>query len=76
MYPSANDSFQAVPVAAVLATFGWHVVAVVYEDLPYGSGILPALAGMMQGVDASIIDRAVVPTLRQICFVGAANGHL
>ncbi|CAD6249184.1 unnamed protein product [Miscanthus lutarioriparius] len=58
----ANDSFQAAPVAAVLAAFGWHAAAVVYEDSPYGSGILPALAGELQGVGARITDRAAVPS--------------
>ncbi|CAN6239210.1 unnamed protein product [Urochloa humidicola] len=55
-----NDSFQAAPVAAVLAAFRWHAAAVVYEDSPYGSGILPALAEALQGVGARITDRAAV----------------
>jgi len=58
----ANDSFQAAPVAAVLAAFGWHAAAVVYEDSPYGSGILPALAGALHSVGARIMDRAAVPS--------------
>ncbi|AQK75635.1 Glutamate receptor 2.7 [Zea mays] len=56
-----NDSFQAAPVAAALATFGWRAAVVVYEDSPYGSGILPALAGALQGVGVRIMDRAAVP---------------
>lgn len=58
----ANDSFQAAPVAAALAAFGWHAVVVVYEDSPYGSGILPALAGAMQGISARIMDHTAVPS--------------
>ncbi|CAN6245831.1 unnamed protein product [Urochloa humidicola] len=58
---AANDSFQAGPVAAVLAAFRWHAAAVIYEDSPYGSGILPALADALQGVGARITDRAAVP---------------
>ncbi|CAO2040413.1 unnamed protein product [Urochloa humidicola] len=59
---AANDSFQAAPVAAVLAAFRWHAAAVVYEDTPYGSGILPALSDTLQGVGARITDRAALPT--------------
>jgi glutamate receptor, ionotropic, plant len=59
---AANDSYQAAPVAAALAALGWHAAAVVYEESPYGSGILPALAGALQGVGASIAGRAAVPS--------------
>jgi len=58
---AANDSFQAAPVAAVLATFRWHAAVIVYEDSPYGSGILPALADALQGVGARIMERTAVP---------------
>ncbi|KAL6635260.1 hypothetical protein ACP70R_027931 [Stipagrostis hirtigluma subsp. patula] len=58
---AANDSFQAEPVAAVLAAFRWHAAVVVYEDSPYGCGILPALADALQGVGVRIMDRAAVP---------------
>lgn len=58
---AANDSFQAAPAAAVLSAFGWHAAAVVYEDSPYGSGILPALADALQGAGARITDRTAVP---------------
>ncbi|KAF0931128.1 hypothetical protein E2562_002487 [Oryza meyeriana var. granulata] len=58
---AANDSFQAVPVAAVLHAFRWRAAAVVYEDSPYGSGILPALADALQGIGAKVMDRTAVP---------------
>ncbi|CAL4967363.1 unnamed protein product [Urochloa decumbens] len=58
---AANDSFQAAPVAAVLAAFRWHAAAVLYEDSPYGSGMLPALADALQGVGARITERAALP---------------
>ncbi|CAL5019947.1 unnamed protein product [Urochloa decumbens] len=58
---AANDSFQAAPVAAILAAFRWHAAAVVYEDSPYGSGILPALADALQGVGARVMERAALP---------------
>ncbi|WVZ73359.1 hypothetical protein U9M48_021674 [Paspalum notatum var. saurae] len=66
---AANDFFQAAPVAAVLAAFTWQAAAVVYEDSPYGSGILPALADALQGVGARITDRAAVPS-------DASNDHI
>ncbi|KAM0930054.1 hypothetical protein ACQ4PT_001140 [Festuca glaucescens] len=60
---AANDSFQAAPVAAVLAAFGWRAAAVVHEDSPYGAGILPALADALQSTGvggAAIVDRTSV----------------
>ncbi|KAJ1281373.1 hypothetical protein BS78_04G301500 [Paspalum vaginatum] len=59
---AVNDSYQAAPVAAVLAAFTWQAAVVFYEDSPYGSGILPALADALQGVGARIVDRAAVPS--------------
>ncbi|KAM3244443.1 hypothetical protein ACQJBY_056025 [Aegilops geniculata] len=60
---AGNDSFQATPVAAVLASFGWRAVTVLHEDSPYGAGILPALADALQSVDsAAIVDRVPVPS--------------
>jgi ABC-type branched-subunit amino acid transport system substrate-binding protein len=66
---AANDSFQAAPVAAVLAAFRWHAAVVVYDDSPYGSGIIPALGDALQGVGARIMERAAVP-------VDADDGHI
>lgn len=60
---AANDSFQAAPVAAVLAAFGWRAAAVVHEDSPYGAGILPALADELQSTGvggAAIVGRVAV----------------
>ncbi|KAK1665282.1 hypothetical protein QYE76_053441 [Lolium multiflorum] len=59
---TANDSFQTAPVAAVLGAFNWRAAAVLYEDSPYGAGILPALADALQGVSTKIMDRASVPS--------------
>ncbi|XP_039808817.1 glutamate receptor 2.8-like isoform X4 [Panicum virgatum] len=66
---AANDSFQAAPVAAVLAAFRWHAAVVVYDDSPYGHGILPALADALQGIGARIMERTAVP-------VDADDGHI
>ncbi|XBI94809.1 hypothetical protein VPH35_031379 [Triticum aestivum] len=59
---AANDSFQTAPVAAVLGAFRWRAAVVVYEDTPYGTGILPALSDALQGVGAKIMDRTAVPS--------------
>lgn len=64
---AANDSLQALPLAAFLAAFGWRAVAVVHEDSPYGAGILPALADALvsasggSGSAAAITHRAALP---------------
>ncbi|KAL5207957.1 hypothetical protein ABZP36_032392 [Zizania latifolia] len=59
---AANDSFQTAPVAAILDVFRWRAAVVVYEDSPYGTGILPSLADALQGIGAKIMDRTAVPT--------------
>ncbi|KAF7080888.1 hypothetical protein CFC21_084887 [Triticum aestivum] len=62
---AANDSFQATPIAAVLASFGWRAVTVLHEDSPYCAGILPALADALQSVDSAaimVVDRVPVPS--------------
>ncbi|KAF7018440.1 unnamed protein product [Triticum aestivum] len=59
---AANDSFQTAPVAAVLGAFSWRAAVVVYEDTPYGTGILPALSDALQGVGTKIMDRTAVPS--------------
>ncbi|KAI4964246.1 hypothetical protein ZWY2020_006801 [Hordeum vulgare] len=60
---AANDSLQATPVAAVLASFGWRAAVVLHEDSPYGTGILPALADALQSVDSAVIvERVAVPS--------------
>jgi glutamate receptor, ionotropic, plant len=66
---AVNDSFQAAPIAALIAEFRWHAAVVVYEDSPYGAGILPAIADALQDVGAKIMDRAAVP-------LDAADDHL
>ncbi|KAF8689855.1 hypothetical protein HU200_041486 [Digitaria exilis] len=67
---AANDSFQAAPISAVLAAFRWHAAVVVYEDSPYGSGILTALSDELQVVSGTrLMERAAVP-------VDAGDDHI
>ncbi|CAM0943948.1 unnamed protein product [Alopecurus aequalis] len=71
----ANDSFQTAPVAAILGAFRWRAVAVLYEDSPYGTDILPTLADALQGVGAKIMDRMAVPSDATDARLDAALYH-
>jgi ABC-type branched-subunit amino acid transport system substrate-binding protein len=73
---AANDSFQTAAVAAVLSAFNWRAAAVLYEDSPYGTGILPALADALQGVGAEIMERAPVPSDADDARIDAVLYHL
>uniref|UniRef100_A0A0D9VLZ1 Glutamate receptor n=1 Tax=Leersia perrieri TaxID=77586 RepID=A0A0D9VLZ1_9ORYZ len=60
---AANDSLQTAPLAAVLDAFRWRAAAVIYEDSPYGGGILPSLADALQSIaGAKVMDRTAVAT--------------
>ncbi|KAK1643278.1 hypothetical protein QYE76_061083 [Lolium multiflorum] len=73
---AANDSFQTAPIAAILVAFGWRAAAVLYEDSPYGTDILPALADALQRVGAKIMDRTAVPSDATDARLDAALYHL
>ncbi|KAM0864336.1 hypothetical protein ACQ4PT_043950 [Festuca glaucescens] len=73
---AANDSFQTAPVAAILGAFKWGAAVVLYEDSPYGSGILPALADALQGVGTKIMDRASLPSDADDGRIDAVLYHL
>jgi ABC-type branched-subunit amino acid transport system substrate-binding protein len=73
---AANDSFQTAAVTAVLSAFNWRAAAVLYEDSPYGTGILPALADTLQGVGAEIMERAPVPSDADDARIDAVLYHL
>ncbi|KAM0844090.1 hypothetical protein ACQ4PT_057293 [Festuca glaucescens] len=73
---TANDSFQTLPAAAILGAFKWGAAVVLYEDSPYGSGILPALADAFQGVGAKIMDRASLPSDADDARIDAVLYHL
>ncbi|KAM0850299.1 hypothetical protein ACQ4PT_053152 [Festuca glaucescens] len=73
---AANDSFQTAPIAAILVAFRWRAAAVLYEDSPYGTDILPALADALQRVGAKIMDRTAVPSDATDARLDAALYHL
>lgn len=56
-----SDSFQVALVAAILDVFTWRTAIVVYEDSPYGAGILPALFYALQGYNTRIMDSVALP---------------
>ncbi|XP_072981090.1 glutamate receptor 2.7-like isoform X1 [Typha angustifolia] len=57
-----NDSAQAAPVAALIQSFGWRNVVLIYEDSDYGAGIVPSFVDALQSIDVRVPYRAVIPT--------------
>nr|CAD1827875.1 unnamed protein product [Ananas comosus var. bracteatus] len=55
---TANDSFQAAPIAAFLRAFSWREAVPVYEDSDYGAGLLPSLIDAFSLINARIPYRA------------------
>lgn len=58
---TANDSFQAAPIAAFLRAFSWREAVPIYEDSDYGAGLLPSLIDAFSLINARIPYRAVLP---------------
>ncbi|KXG19505.1 glutamate receptor 2.9-like isoform X3 [Sorghum bicolor] len=54
-------SSQAELTAAILDKFRWRKAILVYEDSPYGAGILPELVYALQGYNTFITDCVALP---------------
>ncbi|CAN6172841.1 unnamed protein product [Urochloa humidicola] len=54
-------SYQPKLIAAILDMFKWKTAILVYEDSPYGVGILPELVYTLQGYNVQIRDSLALP---------------
>ncbi|KZV26724.1 glutamate receptor 2.8-like [Dorcoceras hygrometricum] len=58
---SQSDAYQVQAIASIIQAFKWNQVVVINEDTDYGNGIIPDLSNALNGVNARISYRSVVP---------------
>ncbi|KAL6861898.1 hypothetical protein ACP4OV_017598 [Aristida adscensionis] len=61
LHTAPIDSLQTELIAAILDMFSWRTAILVYEDSPFGAGILPELVYTLQGYNMRITDSIAVP---------------
>ena len=49
-----NDSAQVPAIRAIVQTFGWREVVLIYVDNEYGNGVIPSLTSALLEVDAHV----------------------
>ncbi|GMI79798.1 GLUTAMATE RECEPTOR 2.7, glutamate receptor 2.7 [Hibiscus trionum] len=52
-----DDGSQAKAIAAMVHTYGWHEVVLLYEDTEFGSGLIPYLTDEFQQFDIRVSSR-------------------
>jgi ionotropic glutamate receptor len=57
---SQCSSFQARAIAALVGSFDWRQVVLIYEDNEYGSGVIPYLTDALLEVNALVKHRVVI----------------
>ncbi|KAK3035565.1 hypothetical protein RJ639_034770 [Escallonia herrerae] len=56
-----SDDTQVGAIAAMIKSFQWKDIVMIFEDTVYGKGIVPYLANALQDVDARFSYRSVFP---------------
>lgn len=56
-----NDSTQVNSIASLIKAYGWREVVPIYTDNDYGRGIIPDLLDALQGTDARVPYRSMIP---------------
>ncbi|KAK3018304.1 hypothetical protein RJ639_002922, partial [Escallonia herrerae] len=56
-----SDDTQVGAIAAIIKSFHWKDIVMIFEDTVYGKGIVPYLANALQDIDARIAYRSVFP---------------
>ncbi|CAD6219175.1 unnamed protein product [Miscanthus lutarioriparius] len=56
-----NDSSQVSCIASIIKAYGWRKVVPIYEDIEYGTGIIPYLVDVLQEVNVQVPYRSVIP---------------
>ncbi|KAK3018305.1 hypothetical protein RJ639_002923, partial [Escallonia herrerae] len=56
-----SDDTQVRAIAAIIKSFQWRDIVMIFEDTVYGKGIVPYLANALQDIDARIAYRSVFP---------------
>ncbi|KAJ9543145.1 hypothetical protein OSB04_022852 [Centaurea solstitialis] len=69
LIPNANNFFirtshtsstQAQPIAAIIKSFGWTEIVLVYEDSDFGKGLIPYLSDAMESINSTPIKHFVL----------------
>ncbi|KAJ8634670.1 hypothetical protein MRB53_008937 [Persea americana] len=58
-----SDSSQVKAIAALIKAFGWKEAVPIYEDTPYGNGVIPYLTDALEEVDARVPYRCMLSHL-------------
>ncbi|KAK3128585.1 hypothetical protein QOZ80_6BG0463730 [Eleusine coracana subsp. coracana] len=61
LHTAPIDSYQTELIAAILDMFTWRTSILVYEDSPYGVGILPELLHILQDYNTRITNSVALP---------------
>ncbi|KAK2969962.1 hypothetical protein RJ640_008302 [Escallonia rubra] len=56
-----SDDTQVGAIAAIIKSFQWKDIVMIFEDTVYGKGIVPYLANALQDIDARFSYRSVFP---------------
>lgn len=59
------DSFQVNAIVSIIQKFGWHQVALVYEDTEFGNGIIPFLTDALLDSDIKLSIKSGIPLSAQ-----------
>ncbi|KAK6274225.1 hypothetical protein POUND7_011308 [Theobroma cacao] len=57
-----NDSSQVQAISAIVEAFGWREAVPIYIDNEFGEGIIPYLTDALQGINARVPYRSVIPS--------------
>ncbi|GFP81640.1 glutamate receptor 2.2 [Phtheirospermum japonicum] len=55
-----KDSSQVKTIGAIVKTFGWQEVVLIYEDNDFGEGVVPFLTDAFENVSARVTHRSVI----------------
>ncbi|KAJ8553183.1 hypothetical protein K7X08_023861 [Anisodus acutangulus] len=56
-----TDDTEVGAIAAIIKTFQWNQVVIIYEDSEYGNGIVPYLTNALQDINARFAYKNLIP---------------
>ncbi|MCD7472841.1 Glutamate receptor ionotropic, delta-2 [Datura stramonium] len=64
-----TDDTEVGAIAAIVKTFQWNRVVIIYEDSDYGNGIVPYLSNALQYTNARIAYKSLIPVSAHEDFI-------
>ncbi|KAJ8535767.1 hypothetical protein K7X08_034168 [Anisodus acutangulus] len=64
-----TDDTQVGAIAAIIKTFQWNQVVIIYEDSEYGNGIVPYLSNALQDINARFAYKSLIPVSAHEDFI-------